>query len=251
MPGTPKNPFANSNYPIDYGITGRDIAIKKPENKRPKATAPKLHLTLSTYKNVEFERAAYEHPLCYDSSLYQILENGCDRHPLPSEVFSLIIDGIENKLNANERALMEDMHRGCKDVGNQMTFHEWSSLAFRLDGEILHCYEHPDRIFRKDENTYNLSRMTYAQELKFNVKGLAAETGTGIANVNRINPELIEYLFSRPFKNLPKEIRDSSQLWVRNGDAWPVTCYLRKESYMIINNIWAAKSRGVKEKVIR
>ncbi len=178
------------------------------------------------YKDLVFEQNAYRDAgvagkklFYFDASLERVKNAGYARHALPFEVFSLIIDGLEGKLSAQEQSLKTDM---------LVSFGEWLSMAFKRVGNTLHCYEHPENIMWTGSG-YDASRMTSAGEKTFSLKkgfihsALPSRKFIPLNDVASVCPELVQYLWSREMSQLPSDIKTRAGLWLHEeGIVWPV-----------------------------
>ncbi len=214
---------------------------------QPGSSLPSQRMSSVVYKDLVFEQNAHrdagvtEKKLFYfDASLERIRNAGYARHALPCEVFSLIIDCLEGKLNAQEQSLKTDMFAG---------FGEWFSMAFKRVGNTLHCYEHPENLVWTGSR-YDASRMTSACEKTFSLKkgflhsALPSRKFIPLNGMALVCPDLVQYLWSREFSKLPSAINATAGLWIpEEGIVWPVG---RRDVYGVdgCNYVdWA--SRGV------
>ncbi len=236
-----KNPFADPKHPIDYNLTGEDVKLteRKPE-AHPVIEVPQQSIVAASYKDLEFELKAPrkgndKETFYFNQSLERLRKAGFQRHPLPHEAFVLILDGLEGKLTGNEQHVKEDM---LKSYG------EWLSLVFKREGNTLHCYEHPEKIVWVDK--YDFSQMTFTSDKTFPVKGLKSEDYISIKDVAKKSPDLVTYLWSRPFDKLPDEIQKNAGILIpAENTAWPVgRDYVSRYYVSGYSYDWA--SRGVR-----
>ena len=194
----------------------------------------------TTYKDVIFEALAYRKPketnkelFTFDKSCERLVLAGFKRHPLPAEVFSLIIDVLEGKVSASLLSVKEDFFKN---------YGEWFDLVFKPKNGVLHCYEQPRNVVCIP-NDYDCSKMIFDQEKKFPLNGLPLKTYIPIKDVAKKSHQIVTYIWSRPFEKLPSEIQNNANLWIPDS-ARPVG----RDDYGIFNvsgnYYWA--SRGVR-----
>ncbi|MBU1204030.1 MAG: hypothetical protein KKG60_03110 [Nanoarchaeota archaeon] len=188
-----------------------------------------------SYKNIEIEPGVkkdflhYDHPNSRESSLQTLQKEGYERHPHPQELFSLFIDYFEGTLEQKLIPLAED-------ILNQ-SYGEWFNIANQRKGNILTIFENPNLIWAPKENIYapKENQLKFTNKHNFNLNGLPSKTWLDLAQVNEANSDLVVYFTTRPFKDLPDQIRNGtksiskSQLYLpAKGEIWPVgrgNCY--------------------------
>lgn len=174
----------------------------------------------------------------YDSHEKRLKEIGLERAPSPQESMSLIIAHLESRLDPELGKVVLNMlerhgeffcHAAQRSNGN-LTIYEYAT-GFRWNGEN---YDVPEHLWYKDKRQFNVAGINSGwNDLKF---------------FNRINPELIEYLYSRKYNELPEAIRCSGQIYVPENDKiWPVgrAC---KPVFGILLDCKNRGSRGVNPK---
>ncbi len=238
-----KNPFANPDYPIDYNLRGRDV--KPPANNKSQETiTPSPAATaIRTYKTLEIQPEVLkvagkklEHS--FPEGLEGIRRNGYERYFLPSELFSLIADGIEGKLGYKLTDIYADiLWRGP----------EWLSVMMLRRGDRLSFYENPEGLVLTKKG-YDFSNVSYSYFKSFIVAGFD-ELPARISPeaLTEKNPELVEYLWSRPYGQLPEEIKGTRIYKMSEGFVGPVG-FANLESGMIILFQPEMAARGVREK---
>lgn len=184
------------------------IATK--ESKKDISKNPSTPQITTSYQNIEFEPHAhyktkgYKQLFFFDNSLERLRKAGYERHPLPAEVFSLIIDVLEGKATPQMTELKKDMI---------LSYGEWFDLVMKCENGVLHCYEHPRNVIRLS-NSYDCSQMTFTQDKNFSLNGLPPQNYILIKDVAKKNPELIKYLYTRQIEKLPSEIQNNVYLWL-------------------------------------
>lgn len=172
-----------------------------------------------SYKGVKFETvAAYEGTekklYTFDESLARLQRAGLDRHSRPQEVFSLLIANLENKLTPEQKAVAEDMLNSCG---------EWLSLAMLRKGNKLSLYYDPKNLVWNRGSYEAQGSLRHGGEQKFNIKGLPSHKYVNIQRVNVKSPQLVQTLWTRPFKDLPEVIQNHTGLYLPpDGQIWPV-----------------------------
>lgn len=198
-----------------------------------------------THQGIEFEKYAVKQSkgvvgivlaqdsngIGYDfgSSLNRLKGEKYERHPLPYEICSLLIAGMEGKLSGDESGVEQNILNTDK---------QFVSLAFKYSNDILHCYEHPINIKGSD-----FSQMEYSADRVFRIGSHGTSQGIKLKTLKGCRPELVEYLFSKRFEELPVEIRDRGALQLTNK---PAAVVFTSNFYICADNY--APSRGVKAK---
>jgi len=160
------------------------------------------------YKAIQFEPLAYLEPNKHKALF--TFDKSCERlpagyrHPLPNEVFSLIIDGLEGRLSEELLAVKEDFFK---------SYGEWLDIVLKPENGMLHCYEQPRKVIHIPDD-YDCSKMIFAREKQFPLNGLPLKTYVSIKDVASKSPRLVTYVWSRPFENLPSEIQNNAGLWI-------------------------------------
>ncbi len=189
------------------------LGIGKPEEK-------KEILVESPFNSIIFEhQSVYEgdkkklYP--FDESLQALRERGYERHPRPAEVFDFICKSLEGRLQPEQQAVADDMLN---------SYGEWLSLAMRQVGNKLYLYFDPENILwdgRKVHNTYSAGKnFKYALEKVYDIQSLSDYVS--LKKVNRVNPELVATLWSRPYAILPDDIRLNTYIYLPSRNVvWP------------------------------
>ncbi len=220
---TTTNPFADPDYPIDYGITGKDV---KPANasgivKHINASTPKARLP---ERRVKFQEKAlrdqeYGIKIVDEFSTgYSLILPDYERYPLPSEYTSLIIRGLNRKLSKKEQATLEDI------ANDEMGAGEWTEMTFERNDMLLHCRINPGLIFYNyASGGYESSGMNIGSIRTFDIGMAESQKEITLDGLEAISPELVEYLFGRPYEKIPPEIRQVATVkFPSNGALSPV-----------------------------
>lgn len=192
-----------------------------PEPAAPVAVLPS-NIAVVTYKGLEFEQQAYHEQgqkkkklLTFDESLARLQRAGFERHARPQEVFGLLIDSLEGRLAAPEKAMADDAFSG---------YGEWLSLAFKRQGNVLIAYFDPKgpvlEWFKGYANTKNF---TWARKEEFDIKGKPSQSWI---DLDEFDYRFVQYIYGRSFSSLPTEMQQGNKkAQVRlppDGIAWPV-----------------------------
>ncbi len=261
---TPKNPFADPEHPIDYGISGKDVPEQKGatkdekegKNKPEPSPAPIQHAT--NYNDLIFEKEvlrgenSFKKLWQYDGSLERIKKNNYTRHPKAHEAFGLIIDGVEKRLSGDLEAVFNDMGKGSG---------EWLSLAFERKGNILLAYIEPRNLDyfanppsgKKWSGYHKRDDFTFRYVLEFDV----GNVGNYWQELKAFDDKFVRFITGRSFEDLPEKLRKGPEK-IRvsiptGGDFWPVSIggtgeYKSSYKFNIGCYYTKAASRGVREK---
>ena len=166
------------------------------------------------YKKVIFEKQAFSNAnskifFNFQESLNNLRLRGYARHPRPNETFSLFCSYLEDNFSLKSIA------------GNMLSgYGEWLSLAIKYQNNLLHCYIDPELEFDSILNQYNLK--SFYSERLFPISELDEKTYFSIKELHAKNPEFVEFIWSRPFHDLPLEIRENGGFFVRRDEnVWP------------------------------
>ena len=170
----------------------------------------------STYQNLIFEQTAYRQQgetekklLTFDQSLKRLIRAGYEGHPLPAEVFSLIIDGLEGKLSGQIQQTYEDM----------LTSHgEWLDISWETQGNKLIVCTHP-RGLTLENSEYIKKGFAYDQQKEFNITGKKSEEWLPLEDFDQ---DFTTFHYSRPFDQLPTQIQQNTSIYLPpEGQIWP------------------------------
>ncbi len=196
------------------------LGLGKPEEKK--------EIRVEPYESkVVFEPKAvyegnYKKLYSFDESLKALRKRGYERHPRPAEVFDLICRSLEGRLQPEQQAVVDDMQNSSS---------EWLSLAMKQKGDKLHCYFDPENIKWDGRGYFSDKDFKCSLEKVYDIQSLSGFVS--IKEVNKVSPELVEILWSRPYAILPEEIRkDGYSPFPPNGKIRPagrggydISCY--------------------------
>jgi len=211
--------FAGFHIDDEVRREKEESAEKAKPAEGKKAETPQQN-RIVTYKDIEFEQLAYreygesnKRLLYFDTSLERLKSAGFERHARPQEMFGLLIDGLEGKLNGNLAEVEKD---------TLTSLDEWTSMAFERKGDILIAHIDPEGLVW-DGNNYVKQNFKNNGQQEFNVKGKACDTWRPL---NEFNEDLVRFLYTRPFKDLPEKMQICASIGLPpEGFAWPVGHY--------------------------
>jgi len=203
---------------------------------------------VDSYKGIEFEPRASRKKnsdekelLHFNDSLDRIKSAGYERHGRPSEVFSLIIDGLEGKLaNTPLQNVYDDIFK---------SYGEFLSLAWERKGDLLIAYLDPeDLVWNSDK--YVKKGFKFAEKQEFDITGKNSQQWI---DLNEFDVGFVEWHYARKFSELPKEMQKGSkrvQVYLPSeGNIWAVG----RGSYSYrfnINCYYVSRaSRGARKKI--
>ncbi len=175
----------------------------------------------SSYKGVSFdEKAKYKDNtsdekelFTYDKSDERIkTKNPTARHTRPQEVFSLIIDCLENRISDEKlKKVKEDMFK---------SYGEWLSCAFEKQGDKLIVYLDPTGLVWNGSEYVKTENFACSAKKEFNIPEVKSQTWTSI---NKLPDDWVEYIYTRKFADLPKDVQEKAQTYLPpSGKIWPV-----------------------------
>ncbi len=267
------NPFADPNHPLDYRdgkpVYARDVPdfVKSTESALDPAdlvpSRRKPHVIVPTgsvlYNNLEWEHPAYREAgqaekklLSYDKSLERLRAAGYERHARPSEVFGLLIDGLEGKLTGQHKAIYDDM---------LTSYGEWMSAAVLVKQQksggiwgvggstkqTLTMYLDPEGL-AWDGKKYVQQNFTYAEKKEFDITGKPLNA---FVELTQVDVALVQDFYGCSYAQLPQQMREGDKrggFWFPSADQiWPVgrgDFYFNRLNTFIYYHISRA-SRGV------
>lgn len=202
------------------------FAAEKKQEHHPVETPVTQQNKKEPYTFVHFEmRAMYDEEgqsYLYPASLLALRERGYQRHPNPSEEFSLYFAGLEGKLNGEELAVFKNM---------QKTPAEWFNVTMQQDGDTLYCYEDLHYVQKADEPRMDLRGNLAEWYVEGIFQYTAMRTFTVIAPrgeyipTEKISSDLVVYLFSRPTQAFPQAVKEEHMpeiMLPKDGQLWPM-----------------------------
>ena len=242
------NPFADPEYFVDHDLKCKDIELReepKGANPLPVSSSVPVASVVSSYRDLEFEVQASRNRsdkilYAFDESLERLQSAGFERHPRPSEAFTLLADGIEGKLSGGLQKVSEDM------LNN---YGEWLSLAFERNNDVLICYLDPKGlVWNTKSSEYVKDGFKFAEKKEFNIAGKPSQQWIELAE---FSDNLVRFLYGRSFKDLPQDMREGdkkAQLYLpSDGVVWPVARDGFNDGYGVGGgNCNVGASRGVR-----
>ncbi len=155
---------------------------------------------LSPYAGITFEaKAEYDGSdkklYTFDQSLSRLKAAGYTRHPRPQEVFGLLIANLENKVTAEQKSIVKDL------LNN---YSEWLSAAMERNGDTLIVYTDPEGLIW-DGSTYVRQNFKFGSKQDFSIAGIPS---TKLVDLNQFGNDLVEFLYTRKFAQLPQAMRE-------------------------------------------
>ena len=219
------NPFDNG---VVYFIQAQEEQRQQHEENKQVIPAKSVEKRLKAVPGLDaslvFEpKAVYDEGekrlYAFDKSLERLRSRRYARHPLPQEEFGLLIANIEGKLTSEQKSVAEDM------INNHG---EWFSLAMLRMEDDLWLYYHPELLgWNNVLKTYKWETQKYQRQYsnssRFTIKKLpSSEVKLNLKDLNTLCPELIEELWTRPFEELPSEIKREGSIYLPpEGKIWP------------------------------
>lgn len=177
--------------------------------------------------------------LHYDSHEKRLKESGWERAPTPQEAMGLIIAHLEGRL---------DQKLG-KIAANMLERHgEFFCHAVQVSDGNLFFYENATGLFWNGEcyKVYG-NNSWHKSQVSFKVAGIN-HGWNDLEFISKISPEVIEYLYSRKYQELPQAIRESGRIYFPDDNlVWPIgrAC---KPDFGILLDCRVRGSRGVRLK---
>ncbi len=134
----------------------------------------------------------------YDESLRLLREAGYERHLRPAEAFTLLVEGLEGRLTAEQNKVHDDMLASSG---------EWLSLAWKRVDDDLITYCDPEGLVWNENRYFKRFDFNSTETKVFNVKGM--KSGQYL-DLKECNPELVQYLYGRQFSDLPPQMKTGS-----------------------------------------
>jgi len=154
----------------------------------------------------------------------RLAAKGYDRLLHPPEMFRILIDYHENRLP-------ESLRRMASELNN-----EWLGLELRREGDKLSCLFGP---YTKLDDSFPF---VYSGR-EFDVTGLPR---SDFVEAERLQPELVKFLFSREYRDLPKEIKPI-KIWLPPSGVSAQVGYSIQNGITISPSENGYKLRGVVE----
>lgn len=151
--------------------------------------------------------------LTFDSSLRTLKKEGYDRHLYPWEVFDLLINRLENKLNQK---------LGYTAQTILASDGEWLNVAVERKGKKLVCYVNPENL----KWNQNLHKYIYDGNLEYDYKkelSIGDVPSYDWVGLKSFNDEFSIFFYNRELKDMSEEIQKKSAVYFP-GDSviWPI-----------------------------
>ena len=169
---------------------------------------------------IEFEPNVYsihgeKKPLDPNVSLQRSKRAGY-RHPHLSEIFGLMVYGLDHQLPENLEALYQDICAENQDI--------WVGLAFETVGKSLVAYVNPEN-FDIQNSRQNLDNFNYSYLSIFDIEGLPSKNPIEIYDIDE---KLVKFLYGVSFSDLDYIVRYNNLpipqiVLPPEGKIWPVS----------------------------
>ena len=210
---------------------------------------PKLH------ELVEFESSGIfgKSRKTYDESIKRLKKKRYDRHQRIQEFYSLLIGHYSQPPEEKRNNLVRTMIYTTNGES-----HEWLSLAFVRLNDIVTLYTDPEGISWQSKGLFKRGSYLIPEQLKFtqkktfNIKGLTNEYYP-LAEIAAFNKKLVKYLCTKPYNDLPLNLRKKTFLSFPNdGIVYPMSFFfLRSSSDLYFSSYTThSYSRGVRAKTL-
>jgi hypothetical protein len=185
------------------------------------------------YGNLLWEPRAYRDPgqkdknaLEFNDSQKRLARTGYERHPLLSEIYSLICDHIDDQrrepkiLNPMQAALAEELVGGLGTVCCQAM--KTSQSGYRGSRKNVMFYDFVTHLpFNSHNRLFDESRMEFAGATTFEIDDLLLDSVNYCRNLHKEHDDLLEYLFSRGAASLPEMILEEGGIFLpQPGTFW-------------------------------
>jgi len=206
---------------------------------------------ISTYLDLEFEPTAHREPgktdkalLYFDASQQRIISAGYERHAFSSEAFGLIIAHLKKELTPALDEVVQDMLTSFGEFFCQAI--ETKRKGILNQKSTATIYELVTALPRNaEDNGYDKTGLVSGAKKEFDVTSLKLEGYTSYKNIHDKHDDLIKYLTSKSFAELPEEIQESGGIYLpQPGAVWPVGRVSFGSRYDIC--IFNRASRGVR-----
>ena len=174
-----------------------------------------------SYADLDWQPRAYREPgeirtswkaqFYFDGSQEKLVQARYERHPFSAEAFSLIITYLEGKLPLELDEAAEDMLADHGEFFCQAIETAQARNGILSGTRIATIYELVTALPRNAKNDgYNLSGMKHSGTPKtFDVGDLELATYHYYKDIHNKHDDLIEYLTSRNYENLPDKIKEN------------------------------------------
>ncbi|MBI5064741.1 hypothetical protein HZA97_00765 [Candidatus Woesearchaeota archaeon] len=211
----------------------KEIIVPKPEIVV--SNVSRVVYDLAYFNKLDIEVKAKE-KLTFEESQRRLEKAGYERHLSFQEQIGLILLRLEGKLSGKLEETAENMLKPKSEWCNQL-------------------YNSRDENFIVVEEIINSTAMInqgldvvskYHRVKKFTTRGIILGNYNNLKNIHEQNSSLVEYLFTKPFAQLPVQIQKEGGLWTTHV-LWPVARGFFNPFY-IYGIEYRMASRGVRKK---
>ena len=249
--------------PLDEGkrrILSLDEAMRQIDAHQPKPcpekgkqveTLDKMYIAdpngVQKYQNVKWEPKVKVSSLEYDHNENRLRQDGWDRAPSPQELFSLLTAYYEGNFHDNTpfRHLAESIL-----ASNGLFTCHFCSIEEDRASTRLRVLEYVSDIEWDSQKGYSfLGSAHHKRVLSFKITGLERQTAYCLETISIINPNLVAYLFTREYKDLPEQLQNLKMRLDLPEDRIIGSLVFSPKSNIILARLFSnADSLGVKEK---
>ena len=234
----------------------QDSDKNKSQNVQPVVQGISLDKLLVEASALRSQAGGDKDLLSYDASLTDLRSRGYNRHLRPDEVFRIMIDALENPYSQWKNV----------DADLLSSYGEWLSAYFQVsaDGKELTVFLDPENlqwngdVYVVDGNNgivkgsssrkFSLEKVVGKNLLgRAKTKNISLNNRVPLSQVNEINPELVEFLYTRTHDRLPDKIKHKGYLRLPEaGKGWPVGRGFDSNDYYLDAYYNGRASRGVR-----
>ncbi len=192
------------------------------------------------YQGLELQSKKSKVNLVFNRGQEQILRAGYNRHPLSAEAFSLICAYYDDKksnrksLTPEQTAVVEDMLSGEGEFFCQAI--ETKSSKTRITATIYELVTAlPINAADKAAGKYGYDEkgIKYSGKKTFDIRDLKLLAIHEFSRIHANHDDLIEYLTSRKYADLPKQIQTEFITLPDSGKVWPIGLAFGKVHYFL------------------
>jgi hypothetical protein len=186
----------------------------------------------------------------YNDSLERLLKGY--RHPFASEMFSLICAYLDSQ-KPDALQLPDKLANVAIDMLD--SYGEWTCQTFEVENvnskSILHVYENVTALPRNAANNgYDKTGLKFSSVRDFDVTELRLDACHHYKNICKKHDDMLEYLLSRQFTDLPEEIKKSGAIYLPSSGVWPAGRGVYGRFSIGIYYYGSRASRGVREEYV-
>lgn len=208
-----------------------------------------------SYQDLELQSKKSKVNLVFNEGQARIIQAGYDRHPLSAEAFSLICAYYDDQksdrksLTPEQTAIAEDMLSGegeffCQAIETKSSKTRITATIYDLVTALpINAADKAAGKYGYDENG-----IKYSGKKTFDISDLNLQANNEFSKIYANHDDLIEYLTSRKYADLPEQIQTSGEIVLPcPGNVWPMGLVFGDVYYFLSQGV----SRGVRPCVKR